>query len=185
MHDTATTPSHFNFPRTPGCGLPHAACVDDHIVKTWSMLMLMYDSRAWGERRRKTQPSKRSLTQQHKFGGRDDKHRTVKPCLPLGRDTINAPVVSGGIFICHNKWQFECLSMTTNPISPSFPGKQLALHHVFTQAEYTHCVTLSSKPQTALLLGPTLMRQAVCMCMCVCMCSYRGQHLDQLLAIKH
>lgn len=46
----------------------------------------------------KRQPSKRSLTQQHKFGGRDDcKHQTVKLCLPLGRKTINAPVVSGGI----------------------------------------------------------------------------------------
>lgn len=48
------------------------------------------------EEKKKT--SKRSLTQQHKFGGRDDcKHRTVKLCLPLGRKSINVPVVSGGI----------------------------------------------------------------------------------------
>lgn len=35
----------------------------------------------------------------------------------------------------------------------------------------------------ALLLGPTLMRQALYTCMCVYVCS--DSHLDQLLAIKH
>lgn len=119
--DTATISSHFNYPGTPGCGLPRTtACVKYHIVKT---LMLMQNTKVWeewgGEKR---QPSKRSLTQQHKFGGRDDcKHWTVKLRLPLGRESINAAVVFWGYFICHTKWQFECLSMTTSPITTSSP----------------------------------------------------------------
>lgn len=163
LHDTATIPSHFNC--TWGCGLPRtAACVKHHIVKTWSMLMLMQNTRVRVKKKKKKRsPVKRSLTQQHKFGGRHDcKHQTVKPCLPLGRETINAPVVSGPILYATtngnlNAWAWQP-DQTLLPFLLQASGVQF---NVCSHRLETHTASHSArKPQRTPLLGPALMRQA-------------------------
>lgn len=177
----ATIPAHFNYPGTPGRGPP----------RTKAGVQYRKGARAWGRglRSKVTDNTNTNLVVMMTANG-----KTVKARQWSGGESINAAVVfRGGILTRHNKRQFECLSMTTSPItrflSPPHPdppylrGEQHSQFNGCSHKLKIHTASESVlKPQRAQQTSnPIKVQPNEAGVLFLGMC---GSHLDQLPAIK-